>query len=505
MARKNLICFTFSLILIVTLLPLSVLADGVGLSNFKSMTTLQPDTFTDVNEDDWFYDNVKFVYEKGLMTGAGEGIFNPQGDVKLSETVAIAARLHMIYTLGHEINATPLNNGSGNWYDRYVDYAKKNGILAEDYDEYNRPATREEFADIISFSLPAGEMTAKNDIADGAIPDVTDNEAVYLLYRAGILTGSDDSGAFLPESTIKRSHVAAIVSRIVDLGLREDVVIPTKDVDGSTETKGDTVDYTYDESGHIITEKYYTDGKLSYKLVNTYSSIGKKVLVKRYEADGKMSQETRYGASGMIVQDSVFSSSRLISKTDYEVHGNTVYSMCTEYDKYSDDPISNTYAMYTKDFVLTYSITHDAEYRIIRRAVFKGTEHIEWEEYSYEKSGSCLVMKIDTYDLDGNLTKYRKEEFDEKGNVLSDVTYRTDGSIMREIEYDSNNERMKATYYNSRGTMYKWVEYTYTTAPCGKINVTLTTYDRYGKVQLSDYTEDRFNYNPIMKKENSYN
>ena len=37
----------------------------------------------------------------------------------------------------------------------YGDYAKKNGILTKSFSDYNRPATRAEFADIFSRALPA--------------------------------------------------------------------------------------------------------------------------------------------------------------------------------------------------------------------------------------------------------------------------------------------------------------------------------------------------------------
>ena len=41
------------------------------------------------------------------------------------------------------------------------------------------------------------------------------------LYRAGVLTGSDDAGSFRPNTTIRRSEAAAIVTRMADPDLRE--------------------------------------------------------------------------------------------------------------------------------------------------------------------------------------------------------------------------------------------------------------------------------------------
>ncbi len=54
------------------------------------------------------------------------------------------------------------------------------------------------FASVLAAALPSEALTAINTIADGAIPDVSYSayyaDAVYLLYRAGVLTGSDTAG-----------------------------------------------------------------------------------------------------------------------------------------------------------------------------------------------------------------------------------------------------------------------------------------------------------------------
>ncbi len=44
--------------------------------------------------------------------------------------------------------------------------------------------------------------------------------AIYRLYRAGILIGSDPSGTFRPQSTISRAEAATIVTRVAVTPLR---------------------------------------------------------------------------------------------------------------------------------------------------------------------------------------------------------------------------------------------------------------------------------------------
>lgn len=192
--------------------------------NFTEVKDFSESVFSDVTESDWFYDNVKSAYRYGLMVGMSENTFGPSRGVTIAETITIAARIHSLYHTGRDSFA------QGNpWYQVYVDYAMDNAIIGEAYGDYNKSATRAEFADILYKSLPQEALQSINAVADDAIPDVKTGdayaEAVYALYRAGILTGNDDQGTFAPVSGIQRSEVAAIVSRMVDGSLRKTVTL----------------------------------------------------------------------------------------------------------------------------------------------------------------------------------------------------------------------------------------------------------------------------------------
>lgn len=228
------------LILLTGLIPWSALAaePTSGLQNFVKEKELEEDTFFDVALEDWFYLNVQTAYAYGLMEGKGAGAFDPNGHVTLAETITVADRIHGIYYAnGDKIAAgTP-------WYAPYVAYAQENGILKETYSDYQRAATREEFAVILGAALPDEALPAVNTVEDGAIPDVEEGasyyEAVYRLYRAGILTGNDSQGTFDPQSQIRRSEVAAIVSRMADSSLRESVCLAVEKEQTSTGSEPD--------------------------------------------------------------------------------------------------------------------------------------------------------------------------------------------------------------------------------------------------------------------------
>lgn len=199
-----------------------VLADP-GLSNFKAVNTYTAGQFADVAASYWGAPNIAKAYELGLMRGTSASYFSPEESVTVAETITMAARLHSIYTTGSE-NFVQSNI----WYQTYVDYCKVNGILKKDFD-YNAPAKRSDFAAILAAALPAEALRAVNTVEDGAIPDVSmkndSAEAIYALYRAGILTGNDASGTFGPETAINRAAAAAILTRMAENSLRRSVTL----------------------------------------------------------------------------------------------------------------------------------------------------------------------------------------------------------------------------------------------------------------------------------------
>ncbi len=187
-------------------------------------------SFSDIKESDWCFESVKEAWSNKLINGVTATEFRPNETL----TVAQAVKLASAY---HEMNYTgdvTLENGSGNWYSSYVDYAVENGIIDSKYAskstaEMNKAIDRSEFVSIFVKAMDEGSLVGYNDVADNAIPDVkTDDEnaeAIYKFYRAGILTGSDGKGTFNPTSSIKRSEVAAILSRMYNENVRQAITL----------------------------------------------------------------------------------------------------------------------------------------------------------------------------------------------------------------------------------------------------------------------------------------
>jgi len=196
----------------------STLPVPYGLSHFTQTANYTPGQFIDLPETHWGTPSIARAVELGLMAGTGTG-FQPDGTVTLAQTITMAARLHSIYHNNGEPFAP-----STVWYQTFVDYALKNGILTTNYDNYNRPAKRHEFAAILAAALPAEALDAVNAVPDSSIPDIPmahpSAAAIYTFYRAGILTGMDSAGSFCPELEINRAAAAVILTHLADPNLR---------------------------------------------------------------------------------------------------------------------------------------------------------------------------------------------------------------------------------------------------------------------------------------------
>lgn len=189
-----------------------------------------PFPFTDVSRSSWYYDSVRTAWEKDLIDGVTRTLYKPDDTLTVAQAIKLSAALHQMLNNNGKVT---LRNGSPYWYSSYVSYAVDNGIIEKMYLDYtpaqmNASVKRNEFVHIFYGAM--SDYRQINTVADNKIPDVitTDTYAleIYTFYRAGILTGSDKNGTFYPTNDIKRSEVAAILSRMYDKTARKTVSLP---------------------------------------------------------------------------------------------------------------------------------------------------------------------------------------------------------------------------------------------------------------------------------------
>lgn len=158
--------------------------------------------FIDVTSTDWFYSDVKYAYETGLMTGTSGTAFSPEAPLTRGMVMTILARREGIRTDRY----TP-------WYAAGCEWAKANGI--SDGSNPEAPVTREQLAAMLYryAALKGRDLTAGENLNFTDASDVSAYALPALQWATGekILTGSN--GALNPQAPATRAQLAAILHR----------------------------------------------------------------------------------------------------------------------------------------------------------------------------------------------------------------------------------------------------------------------------------------------------
>lgn len=173
--------------------------------------------FSDVPASFWGSPYIQKAAQANLMTGTGNGTFEPNGNLTLAQAMVLAYQIHS------QANGGSLPQTSGAWYMPYYQYCINHSLIAAgqfDSSQLNQTASRFDMVAILDKAIPADRMTAVTDVPDGAIPDLNEDDAygdlVYRWYRAGIVTG-DQKGQFNGTSSITRAETAVILCQINNL------------------------------------------------------------------------------------------------------------------------------------------------------------------------------------------------------------------------------------------------------------------------------------------------
>lgn len=175
--------------------------------------------FDDVSSDSWYCTYVQMANNLGIMVGKSDTLFDPNAGMTLAEAATIAARIREEQYHEH----TAFEPVGEHWYDVYVDYCYRNGIIEEGITfDWDKKATRAEMAYLFSRCDLSDYYINEVPITD--IPDVNDgtlySSEILELYNKGIAVGSDEYLTYYPDASVRRCEVAAIVARIMYTDMR---------------------------------------------------------------------------------------------------------------------------------------------------------------------------------------------------------------------------------------------------------------------------------------------
>ena len=159
--------------------------------------------FDDVASSDWFADAVKYVADKGLMSGTGSDKFAPSATTTRAMLMTVLARY-----------AGEDTTGGATWYEKGMNWAKAKGV--SDGTNPNADITREQLVTMLY--RYAGTPAANGSLSDFSDTASVSSYAVNAMQWAvenGIVNGSN--GKLNPQDNATRAQVAAILMRFCEM------------------------------------------------------------------------------------------------------------------------------------------------------------------------------------------------------------------------------------------------------------------------------------------------
>ena len=192
------------------------LAKTLGLRERRDPSSAENgDTpFLDVTEGVWFYDDVTYVWNEGLMQGISETEFGPALTANRAMVVTLLYRLDGAQTEYETSGFEDVEPGS--WYHGPVEWALENGIttgVSETEFAPGRNVIREQFVTFLHRYAGAPEPTAlPEDCADWTEVSGYAQKAMAWAVEEGILSGYAD-GTVKPLRELNRAELAVLMHR----------------------------------------------------------------------------------------------------------------------------------------------------------------------------------------------------------------------------------------------------------------------------------------------------
>lgn len=195
----------------------STTSDGVSIKDIP---------FTDVSSTRWYYENVVYVYNRGLFNGTSESLFSPDYPMVRSMLAQVLYRMAGEPAAGAQSRCSDIE--ARRWYTDSAVWAVSNGIVGGMIDDgLFRPdqnLTREEIALMLYqyarwLGLDTSGRADLSSFADSASVSPVARDAVSWAVSNEIIRGyAGDSGMLIgPDQPVVRAQVAALLQRFEEL------------------------------------------------------------------------------------------------------------------------------------------------------------------------------------------------------------------------------------------------------------------------------------------------
>ena len=165
--------------------------------------------FTDVDANSWYAGAVDYAVEHKLMSGVGNGRFDPGGDTSRAMLVTILWRMADEPVVNYQMQFTDVGQS---WYTEAVRWAASEQIASGHNGRFgtNDPITREDLVTILWRYLDRPEAGISPDFADESDISGYAAQAVDWARENGIISGKPGN-RFDPKGHTTRAETAAIL------------------------------------------------------------------------------------------------------------------------------------------------------------------------------------------------------------------------------------------------------------------------------------------------------
>ena len=187
-------------------------------SNQPDENQMVPGDFLDVNENDWYYNSVNYVFDNGILSGVSDNEFAPNADMDRGMIVTALWRMDGRKQAEAVIFADVAADA---YYAGAVAWAAANDIVSGVSDNTFAPGagvTREQMATIMyryaySKNLVANEPYNLNQFGDNSQISSWARGSVAWAVGAGLIAGKD-GGILDPQGGATRAEVATVLMRL---------------------------------------------------------------------------------------------------------------------------------------------------------------------------------------------------------------------------------------------------------------------------------------------------
>ena len=191
---------------------LYVTSEDGDTTRMYTVTVTQGVTFDDIDENDWFYDDVVDAAENGYVNGMGEGKYQPYGQLTRAQFALMIARA-MNYDSNPDVTSAFPDVADDHWAKAAINFCYQNDIIRGYEDGEFKPdryVTRQEVAAILARAFNLEEISSEEYPDDASIASWA-SEDVYKAKAAGLMKGDADTGNFRPTSLLNRAEAATIL------------------------------------------------------------------------------------------------------------------------------------------------------------------------------------------------------------------------------------------------------------------------------------------------------